>query len=99
MSVPTEDTPPSNSQEALNSGSKEAKGPNVVVDIERYVDNTRPYNVRRSYITLSTQAKGGNEVEFSWTNRSFGFWMIIVANIITDFLSAFDMVCTTSTTE
>ncbi|KAI0799685.1 iron permease [Irpex lacteus] len=38
-----------------------------------------------------SRVKEGYEVEFSWTNRSFGSWMIIAASLITDFLSAFDM--------
>ncbi|KAI0083102.1 iron permease [Irpex rosettiformis] len=41
--------------------------------------------------TESAKSGTGKDAEFSWTNRSFGFWMIIAANFTSDFLSAFDM--------
>ena len=44
-------------------------------------------------VICSEKSGNGSEAEFSWSNRSFGFWMIIAANFTSDFLSAFDMVC------
>ncbi|KAI0809185.1 major facilitator superfamily domain-containing protein [Irpex lacteus] len=40
---------------------------------------------------VSARKDTGNGHEFSWRTRGLSFWMIIVANLLSDFLSAIDM--------